>query len=149
MADNLSEAQRRKCMRRVKSKNTKPEMRLRKALWARGHRYRLKAAVVGKPDILFPGRRVAIFVDGCFWHGCPAHKNIPTTNHDFWLAKIAKNQERDAVVTDTLMAAGWTVLRFWEHDLKADFEAVVTQIEQALLAEALKRETAVSKGQVD
>ena len=70
----------------------------------------MQGKVIGKPDVLFPGKRLAVFVDGCFWHGCPAHKNIPATNHDFWMAKISKNQERDAVVNQEVTALGWTVL---------------------------------------
>jgi DNA mismatch endonuclease, patch repair protein len=65
---------------------------------------------------VFTAKRVAVFVDGCFWHGCPVHGTTPATNREFWMAKIAANRERDARTTASLEADGWTVLRFWEHD---------------------------------
>ncbi|CAM2008838.1 very short patch repair endonuclease [Acanthopleuribacter pedis] len=126
--DNLSEQQRRRCMKRVKNKNTKPEIVLRKALWQKGFRYRLKVKLIGRPDLVFVGRRIVVFVDGCFWHGCPRCKNIPKTNREFWQAKIDKNMVRDVEVTETPRADNWRVLRFWEHEIKRDFERVIAEI---------------------
>lgn len=69
-----------------------------------------------RPDVVFPVRRVAVFVDGCFWHGCPIHGTQPATNRTYWAQKIEANRHRDASATDALEADGWTVLRFWEHE---------------------------------
>lgn len=115
-------------MSRIKRKNTRPEMALRHALWAAGLRYRLQHPVTGKPDIAFPGAKVAVFVDGCFWHGCPEHGTKPATNADFWRRKIAKNQARDVKVTAGLVSDGWHVMRFWEHELKRDLSWVAAEI---------------------
>jgi DNA mismatch endonuclease (patch repair protein) len=107
-------------MSRQKSRNTQIEMMLRRALHARGLRYRLhKRPVPGvrrEADIVFPSVRVAVFVDGCFWHGCPDHATWPKNNADFWRAKIEGNRRRD-VDTDVRFAdAGWCVVRVWEHE---------------------------------
>ncbi len=80
--------------------------------------WRRKAAVFGKPDFVFSKLKLAVFVDGCFWHGCPIHATQPKTNAKFWREKIARNQARDALVTRTLRRAGWRVLRIWEHELR-------------------------------
>lgn len=79
--------------------------------------WRRKAPVFGKPDFVFPQSKLAVFVDGCFWHGCPIHATQPKTNAEFWQTKIARNQARDHLVTRTLRRAGWRVLRIWEHEL--------------------------------
>lgn len=103
-------------MSRVRGKNTKPEMLIRQGLHAIGFRYRLHASSLpGKPDLVFSSRRAVIFVHGCFWHShdCPLFK-LPGTRHDFWRAKIARNQERDAEVAARLAASGWRVLNIWE-----------------------------------
>lgn len=81
--------------------------------------WRRKARVFGKPDFVFPKLRVAVFVDGCFWHGCPKHATMPKTHGAFWMAKLARNKTRDREVTRALRAAGWRVVRVWEHDLVA------------------------------
>ncbi|WP_255251850.1 very short patch repair endonuclease [Nitrosomonas ureae] len=82
-------------MSSVRGTNTKPELLLRKALWRRGLRYRLNSALPGKPDIVLARYKIAIFVDGCFWHSCPVHGSLPETNMPFWKNKIARNIERD------------------------------------------------------
>ena len=117
MADVMTKKQRSYCMSRIRGRDTQPEILLRKALWSAGYRYRLKSKLPGKPDILFPGRKVAIFVDGCFWHGCPDHSARPKTNAVFWSSKIDKNIDRDRKVTALLTAMGWKVVRIWEHEL--------------------------------
>src|SRR5579885_1327951 len=102
MADNLTPAQRLSCMRRNVSSGTSPERRLRKSLWAIGLRYRLRYGLPGKPDLVFPGPRVAVFVDGCFWHGCPEHCRRPLTNTVYWNWKLDKNLTRDRKTTEEL-----------------------------------------------
>jgi DNA mismatch endonuclease (patch repair protein) len=133
MVDVLTPEQRRHCMSRVQGKNTTPEVTLRKALWAKGLRYRLNYKLPGKPDVVFVSARVAIFVDGCFWHGCPIHGSIPATNKQFWMNKLKNNIARDREVTELLTASGWLVLRFWTHELKDDLENVVRKITKEVL----------------
>lgn len=128
MADVLTSRQRSYCMSRIKGKNTKPEKRLRKALWARGYRYRVKNNLYGKPDIVYHRKKLAVFVDGCFWHGCPEHYNRPATNAEFWLAKISGTKKRDQQVNKKLKKDGWRVIRFWEHDIKDNLEFCVSTI---------------------
>ncbi len=108
-------------MRQVKSKDSKIEMLLRAELWRRGFRYRKNAkGVTGKPDIAFIGKKVAVFCDSEFWHGFDweQKKYEFKSRQDFWLPKIERNMERDREVNDTLKKAGWTVIRFWGHEIK-------------------------------
>ena len=126
--DVMTREQRSHCMSRIRGKDTVPEMTLRRALWARGLRYRLHYRITGRPDIVFPGRKTAIFIDGCFWHGCPAHRTYPKNNADFWRTKIENNVARDADVTKILETEGWTVLRFWEHQIKLELSSIVDRI---------------------
>lgn len=81
----------------------------------------------GKPDFAFPRQRVAIFVDGCFWHGCPDHYRRPKSRQDFWDAKVAANVNRDCLVNELLAARGWKVLRLWEHELRPRNEAAALE----------------------
>lgn len=108
-------------------KDTKPELAVRRELHARGMRYRLQLKVPGNNrrtiDIAFTRARLAVFVDGCFWHGCPEHHHRPKTNSEWWDWKIAGNQMRDRSTDGQLRAAGWEVLRVWEHE-----DAVVAAI---------------------
>lgn len=109
---------------------------LRKALWARGLRYRLDYRVKGcqlegRPDLVFPGRRLAVFVDGCFWHSCPEHATKPKKNARFWAEKLARNRERDKEVNRKLAQQGWRVIRVWEHETKNDLESVVQKVVSA------------------
>lgn len=105
-------------MSRIRSKETGPERRLRKALWVVGLRgYRKNwPKVVGKPDLAWPGRRIAVFVDGCFWHCCPTHFRFPKTRSNWWQEKLSKTIQRDRKTTRELQRLGWVVLRFWEHE---------------------------------
>jgi DNA mismatch endonuclease (patch repair protein) len=107
-------------MSRALRRDTAPEMLLRKELHRRGLRYRLIVKVPGNNrrtiDIAFPRQKVAVFVDGCFWHGCPAHGTTPRSNAPWWNQKISANRARDADTNQLLEAAGWFVLRLWEHD---------------------------------
>ena len=116
-------------MSRIRGRNTKPETRLRSALHAEGFRFRLhRRDLPGSPDIVFVSQKIAIFVDGCFWHGCPKHGVMPTTNRRFWSDKIKDNQTRDKAATKDLHKLGWRVVRIWEHDLKKDVTPVVRSI---------------------
>jgi DNA mismatch endonuclease (patch repair protein) len=126
MVDRISPEKRSKIMSAIHSKNTMPEVALRKALFARGLRFRIHYGNE-KIDIAFPSKKTAIFVDGCFWHGCPLHSHIPKSNMDYWNPKLKKNIERDQEKNERLEKAGWEVLRFWEHEL-ADIEVVVKKI---------------------
>lgn len=118
MIDVLTPEQRRLNMSRIRGTNTKPERLLRSALHAKGLRYTLhRRDLPGCPDIVFTRRKVAVFVDGCFWHGCPKHSVKPKTNRRFWLEKISANRKRDKKVTKQLRILGWKVVRVWEHDL--------------------------------
>lgn len=107
-------------MARTGRRDTKPELELRQRLFARGLRYRVDAPILGsirrRPDIVFPRARVAVFVDGCFWHGCPEHASWPKANGTFWREKIETNQVRDRDTDRRLAAAGWFVVRVWEHE---------------------------------
>ena len=120
-------------MARIKGRHTKPEQRLRSTLWAAGLRYRTYSSyLLGHPEIVFPGQRVAVFVDGCFWHGCPLHYVRPRTQHEFWADKLAANVARDRRQTLALEQDGWQVLRFWEHEIQDRLEAVHLEIEAAV-----------------
>jgi DNA mismatch endonuclease (patch repair protein) len=119
-------------MSRVRSKNTGPEMRFRRTLWHKGFRYRVNdLRLPGRPDIVLPKYHTAIFVHGCFWHGHKDCKNytIPKTNTDFWVAKVARNQERDQEVWRKLEAKGWSVIIVWECQLKkANLDEMVERV---------------------
>lgn len=118
--DVLTPEQRRHNMSRIRGKDTKPEMLLRRGLHAAGLRYRLHVAdLPGRPDLVFPRYRAVIFVHGCFWHGhyCPLFR-LPATRPEFWAAKIAGNRIRDQRTSAALRAAGWRVLTVWECCLK-------------------------------
>ena len=117
-------------MRAVKSSATSPELKVRGLVWRLGGRYRLnRADLPGKPDIVLPGRRLALFVHGCFWHGhdCRRGARIPKTNRDYWLVKIARNRARDAGARKALLALGWRVETVWECDLR-DAPAVEARV---------------------
>ncbi len=120
MPDMFTKEERSRIMSRIKSKNTKPEIQLRKEIWKRGIRYRINYPIFGKPDLAFPNRKLAVFVDGCFWHKCPIHQRLPNTNKSYWQAKIEKNWTRDRVQEKKLKKKGWKILRFWEHDIKSN-----------------------------
>jgi DNA mismatch endonuclease (patch repair protein) len=118
--------------------DTKPEIALRKALHARGYRYRkdfrldLPGGVRVRPDIVFTARKVAVFVDGCFWHVCPVHGREPTSNEWYWTPKLRRNIERDRTADAALTASGWQVVRLWEHEpLSSAVETVATAIDRA------------------
>jgi DNA mismatch endonuclease, patch repair protein len=113
-------------MRAIRRANTKPEIALRSALHRQGYRFRkdlrldLETGARVRPDIAFTGRRVAVFVDGCFWHACPDHGHHPAVNDWYWFPKLRRTVERDRAADAALMAAGWQVVRIWEHVPIAD-----------------------------
>lgn len=121
-------------MRANRRSDTKPEVALRSALHRLGFRYRKDfrldlGTVKVRPDIVFTARKVAVFVDGCFWHVCPEHGREPTTNEWYWTPKLRRNMERDRRVNEALVTAGWRVVRLWEHEtLKSAVEVVVAAI---------------------
>lgn len=119
-------------MSQIRGIDTKPELILRKAIWGKGYRYRVKNTLPGKPDMCFLSQRLAIFVDGCFWHKCPRHFVTPKTRTEFWMDKINKNFERDKRVTKELEQLGWKVLRIWEHEIKENLPACVERVEALL-----------------
>ena len=125
-----------KYMRSNRSTNTKPEIRLRKAMWQagmRGYRLHWKKAP-GKPDIAFPGKKLAIFMNGCFWHRCPYCKlRMPKNNADFWKTKFARNVERDQEKLNALHADGWQTLVIWECQIKKNIDAQIYRIMSSLL----------------
>ena len=119
MTDVMSRAARSSLMSRIRGKDTGPERTLRSMLHREGFRYRLHAAgIPGRPDLVFPTRRLVVFVDGCFWHACPRHFSMPATNRRFWERKIARNVARRSEVMTELRTAGWRVHTVWECRLR-------------------------------
>ncbi len=136
MPDVLNPDQRHRNMAAIHSSSTKPELKLRRALWHQGFRYRINDKhLPGRPDLVLPKFRTAIFVHGCFWHG---HKDckyytVPKTNTEFWMAKVARNKERDQDVWRKLEAKGWNVIIVWECQLKkAVLEDTVNQVAEEI-----------------
>ena len=141
MPDVLTPQQRHRCMSHIRSKATKPEMVVRRWLWAHGYRYRLNVkSVPGKPDIVMRKYRTAIFVNGCFGHGHEGCKQfvLPKTNTDFWLNKIEYNRARDQKNYETLINAGWQVIVLWQcklnkQELEPTMQSVAVALNQNLL----------------
>lgn len=134
MTDVFTPEKRSAVMAKVKGRGTKPELQVRKALTALGVRYRLnRKDLPGSPDVVMAGRRLAIFVHGCFWHGhdCARGSRVPKANRDYWLAKVARNKARDAAAEAALIALGWRVETIWECDLK-DAAALRVRLEVSL-----------------
>jgi DNA mismatch endonuclease (patch repair protein) len=132
MADSISPARRSALMARVRTRDTQPELALRRALWRaglRGWRCHPKG-IPGRPDLAWAGRRVAVFVDGAFWHGHPAYYR--GQSGAFWDAKIAKNRERDERVNRQLEGSGWRVVRLWDFEVATDSSACVDRVRSAL-----------------
>ncbi|KWW97916.1 DNA glycosylase [Carbonactinospora thermoautotrophica] len=133
MVDHLSPEGRSRVMAAIRSTNTGPERALRAALRATGASgYRIHyRSLPGKPDVAFTRWKVAVFVDGAFWHGHPDHFN-PETASEYWREKIKRNQERDRQADEALRALGWTVLRFWDFELRDDPGGVIERVLAAL-----------------
>lgn len=135
--DNLKKEQRKKNMQHIKAKDTQIEILLRKALWAKGIRYRKNNTnLPGKPDIVLTKYKIAIFCDGEFFHGKDWEVLKPrlekSNNSDYWISKISRNRERDDEVNKQLLFEGWTVIRFWGKDIKKHTEECVKVIEEAI-----------------
>lgn len=120
MPDVFTKAKRSEVMSRIRGRgNKETEVALAKLFRAQGiNGWRRHTTLVGRPDFAFCRHRIAIFVDGCFWHGCPKHSNMPVNNRAFWEKKLSGNQVRDRIVTRMLRKKGWRVMRIWEHDLR-------------------------------
>lgn len=128
-----SSAASRKVMQGNRSRDTSPEMAVRRRLHAAGLRFRVAhrplPSLRRTADVVFTRQRIAVFIDGCYWHACPEHRTIAKTNASYWSEKLARNVARDAETTEQLRAAGWTVLRFWEHE---DPESVAATVASAV-----------------
>jgi DNA mismatch endonuclease, patch repair protein len=128
LADTVSKEQRRKNMQAIKSRS-KLEDVVTKELWKRGIRYRKNVkSLLGKPDIAIKKYKIAVFIDSCFWHGCPLHGNMPKSNIGYWKRKLERNKERDKEVNMHYAEKNWHVLRIWEHEIKKDLNQVVEKI---------------------
>ena len=138
-------------MAKVRQRGTEAELALRRELYQNRLRYRVSFTVLNKPrrvaDVAFPGLKIAVFVDGCFWHGCPDHATWPKRNADFWRQKIEANRARDADTDTRLRTTGWAVLRFWEHE--SPFMAARTVSKLVAKAKAKRAKTATSARRKD
>ncbi len=133
MADVFSKSKRSEIMSAIRGKgNRTTEWRLRSRLVRSGIKgWQVStSSLTGSPDFAFSRAHLAVFVDGCFWHGCNRCRSIPTSNRNFWLKKIRSNRRRDTRVTNSLRAQGWSVLRFWEHDVKRDPDRCVALLQR-------------------
>ena len=127
--DTFDKEKRSQIMRAIKSKNTKLEQKVFKALRKRGLKFRTNVAdLPGKPDIAIKKYKIVIFLDSCFWHGCPLHCRVPKTNTEYWQKKIEKNRKRDWLITETYKKNRWHILRVWEHELKENLEETIDKI---------------------
>jgi DNA mismatch endonuclease (patch repair protein) len=136
MPDVFTKAKRSQVMSRIRGHGNK-DTELALARLFRVHRikgWRRRSRAFGRPDFVFPSQEVAVFVDGCFWHGCPKHATKPRNNAGFWRKKFAANKARDHLVTLSLRRAGWSVIRIWEHDVATRPDACVARIRAALEA---------------
>lgn len=134
--DKLTKEQRRKNMQAVKSKDSKIELKLRKALWNIGFRYRKNySKLIGKPDIVLLSQKIAIFCDSEFWHGFnwKVRRNDIKSNKDFWIKKIEGNMRRDEEVNEKLKSEGWTVIRFWGKEIDKDVDSCVKKVIDTIL----------------
>lgn len=124
-----------------RGRDTTFELSVRRILYAMGLRYRVDFRVVqqvrSRADVAFPGRHIAVYFDGCFWHGCPVHATAPKTNAAFWAAKLLRNIERDRAVDVALAESGWLVLRYWEHE---DPNAIAVDIAEQVGQRNLKNQ---------
>jgi len=133
MTDVLTQEQRKYNMSRIRAKNTGPEVKLRKLLTAYGIRgYRIHYNLPGKPDIVFTKKKIAIFIDGCFWHKCPVCFQEPETRKEFWMKKIQSNVDRDTKVNEQLKNDGWMVIRIWEHEIQKKPDTAIKKISDLL-----------------
>lgn len=133
MPDKFSKETRSKIMSSIRGKNTKPELVVRGMLWSKGVRYRIhNKKIFGTPDISIKKKKLAIFVDGCFWHGCRKCYKEPKTNTGFWRKKLEYNKQRRIKVRQGLKGKGWNVLEFWEHQVKNEPQKILEKISSLL-----------------
>jgi len=131
--DNLSKEKRSRVMASIRGKNTKPEITIRKLLWKEGVRYRIHdKSILGTPDISIKKDKVAVFIDGCFWHGCKRCYKEPKSNVGFWRKKILNNRKRRNKVRTQLRKEGWNVQEFWEHQIYSKSHEITNTIENCL-----------------
>jgi len=130
--DTFNSEQRSAIMRAIKSSDTRLEIAIRSALWKGGLRYRKKSSLPGKPDMTFIGAKTVVFIDSCFWHGCPDHCRMPKSNAEYWTKKIRNNRERDLKINKKYQEIGWIVIRVWEHQLNEDFEKLIRKIDRII-----------------
>ena len=137
MADVFTKSKRSEVMSRIRSRgNRGTELRLIAIFRLYGITgWRRNQPVFGRPDFVFPRERIAVFVDGCFWHGCPRHYNAPAHNAGFWRKKYETNRQRDRLVTRTLKQLGWRVVRIWEHALIGNGRRVASRVKTVMTAE--------------
>lgn len=141
MSDVFTKAKRSDVMSRIRGHGNKDtELALAKLFRAHGITgWRRRQLHFGKPDFTFRRERVVVFVDGCFWHGCPKHSNLPINNRPFWKKKLSANIARDRLVTRTLRKHGWRVLRIWEHDLSKNPGGCIRRVQTLLARRAVER----------
>ena len=121
-------------MARVGRRDTGPELSLRRALHAVGLRFRVDRKIEGiRADVVFPTERIALFIDGCFWHSCPLHATKPKSNAGYWLPKLEENRTRDVRQTERLIAQGWTVIRLWEHECRPPSPLLIKRLRSEIL----------------
>ncbi|MEW5922373.1 MAG: very short patch repair endonuclease [Candidatus Zixiibacteriota bacterium] len=124
--DKVSKTKRSEIMSRIRDRDSKMEVDFRKALWQLGYRYRKNpSGYFGKPDILLKSRKIVIFLDSCFWHGCKKHCQLPETRKEFWKQKISRNRRRDGEVSRYYKNHDWKIFRYWEHDLRERFPQIM------------------------
>lgn len=132
--DNLSKEKRSKVMASIRGKNTRPEIMIRKMLWQKGLRYRIHdRSIIGTPDISSKKEKLAIFIDGCFWHGCKRCYKEPKSNVGFWRKKILNNRKRRNSVRTQLRGEGWNVQEFWEHQVNSNPQSIINSILQNMI----------------
>lgn len=137
--DKISIDIRSRNMARIKAKNTKPELTVRKLLTSKNYRYRIHYQLHGKPDIVFPKYKIAVFVHGCYWHGhgCKVD-HVAKSNTDFWSSKIIRNKERDKQNKDSLIKEGWKVLTIWECDIRKNCESACAELLKFLAVKTMR-----------
>lgn len=131
MADTISKQKRSEVMRKIKSTNTKMEVLFNKQLSKLGYKYKKNVAdLIGKPDIVFAKKKLVIFLDSCFWHGCKIHCRMPQQNRPYWVKKIQRNRLRDRQVNFIYKTMGWKVFRIWEHEIKKTPDKALLKIQE-------------------
>lgn len=131
--DKVDAATRSRIMARIRGRDTQPELMLRRELWRAGHRYRVhRRDVPGTPDLCSKKLRLAVFVDGCFWHGCPKHYRQPSSRVEYWQGKLERNRRRREDVLAQLQGAGWAALAVWECEVHADVAKAARRVASAL-----------------